>query len=49
MSLHVPVVGISTVLKVMVLTKMAGSGSVNQIYETADPDPYQIVTDPHTA
>jgi hypothetical protein len=28
------------------LTKRAGSGSVNQMYESKDPDPYQNVTDP---
>ncbi len=27
-------------------TKKAGSGSVSQWYESADPDPYQNVTDP---
>jgi hypothetical protein len=30
----------------MSLTIIAGSGSVGQRYEFADPDPYQNVTDP---
>jgi hypothetical protein len=28
------------------LTKTAGSGSVNQVYGSKDPDPYKNVTDP---
>ncbi len=29
------------------MTKIVGSGSINQRHESPDPDPYQNVTDPH--
>ncbi len=29
-----------------VIDERAGSGSVNQVYGSKDPDPYQYVTDP---